>query len=52
MCSKADLTFSDVSDVWMRNFWKMLEKANVDRECFKMKKKLVFKCFRINVDVA
>ncbi len=38
MCSKADLTFSDVSDVWMRNFWKMLEKANVDRERFKMKK--------------
>ncbi len=26
MCSKADLTFSDVSDVWMRNFWKMLER--------------------------
>ncbi len=36
MCSKANLTFSDVSE-WMRNFWKMLEKANVDGERFKTK---------------
>ncbi len=36
MCSKADLTFSDVSE-WMRNSWKTLEKANVDGERFKMR---------------
>ncbi len=36
MRSKANVTFSDVS-VWMRNFWKMLDKANFDGERFKTK---------------
>ncbi len=36
MRSKANLKFSDVS-VWMRNFLKMLDNANVDGDRFKTK---------------
>ncbi len=36
MRSKANLKFSDVS-VWMRNFLKMLNNANVDGDRFKTK---------------
>ncbi len=43
--SEANLTFSDVS-VWMRNFWKTVMCTE------SVLKRKLFKCIRINVDVA